>query len=93
MKYDWLTTPADTWEEDVSDRNAQRYASSVKIANDVAEKCEADESHRYSAQNGPGAERLLTTSCVVPQKQFRQFQEHVPIHVVVITYMTVDNAI
>lgn len=92
MKYDWLTTPADTWEEDVSDRNAQRFASSVKIANDVAEKCEA-ESDRYSDQNGPEAERLLTTSCVEPQKQFRQFQEHVPIHVLVISYMTVDNAI
>ena len=38
VECDWLTTPADTWEDNDSYRNAQKFVRSVKVTNDVAER-------------------------------------------------------
>ena len=38
VKCDWFTTSADTWEDNDSYRNAQKFVRSVKVTNDVAER-------------------------------------------------------
>ena len=38
VKYDWLTTLADTWEDNNSYRKAQKFVRSVTVINDKAER-------------------------------------------------------
>ena len=38
VKRDWLTTLADTWENNGSYRKIQKFVRSVKVTNDVAER-------------------------------------------------------
>ena len=38
VECDWFTTPADTWEDNDSCWNAQKFVRSVKLASDVAER-------------------------------------------------------
>jgi hypothetical protein len=38
VECDWLTTPADTWKDNDSYRNVQKFVRLVKVTNGVAEK-------------------------------------------------------